>query len=126
EGPRACPTALPTASSTLAVDLLVHHDVWTAVEDPTGEPEELLHGLARAVCREGGLIGIDLVDEELRGIAGRAMEQVRLGPWLVCSDVSDHLLHAGDEGILLSGLDLERGDDGDHGSRLLSRSLSDP
>src|SRR5262245_11680366 len=46
--------------SALAADLLVHGDVRPAVEYPAGEAEELLHRLARAVRREGRLVGVDL------------------------------------------------------------------
>src|SRR5262245_25103245 len=64
------------AMLALSVDLLVQHDVGAPIEDAAREPEELLHRLARAVRRERRLVGIDLVDQELRRIGGRTVQQV--------------------------------------------------
>src|SRR4029453_2308427 len=101
-------------SLALAVDLLIHGDVGPPVEDAAREAEELLHRLARAVRRERRLVGIDLVDQELRRVGARPVQQVSHRSRLVGLRVGNHLAHALDQGLFLSKLHLQGRDDGQH------------
>src|SRR5262249_42561105 len=89
----------------------VHLDLCPALKERARQGEELAHRIAAAVGRERGLVGIDLVDEELRRVLRGAIQHVRPGVGLVRLHVRDHLPHAGDQRVLLPGLHLQLGND---------------